>query len=39
MKKAGRFNEFVLLNIESEVVQVINITGTMTIEDIQRITR
>ena len=39
MKKARRFNEFVLLNIESEVVQVINITGTMTIEDIQRITR
>ena len=39
MKKAGHLNEFVLLNIESEEVQVINITGTMTMEDIQRITR
>lgn len=39
MKKAGRLNEFVLLNIETDEVQVINITGTMTMEDIQRITR
>ena len=39
MKKAGHLNEFVLLNIEREEGQVINITGTMTMEDIQRITR
>lgn len=39
VRKNGGMNEFVLLNVESTEVQVVNITGTLTVEDIQRITR
>lgn len=37
--KSGGMNEYVLLNIDGREVQVVNITGTLTAEDIQRITR
>lgn len=35
-RKNGKKNEFALLNIERDEVQLINIIGTMTLEDIKR---
>ena len=35
-RKNGKKNEFALLNIEKDEVQLINIIGTMTLEDIKR---